>query len=229
MKSHEQGAHGQAPRHLTKAVGRAAIALVSLVLGGIANAQDGEVLYATCATCHGADGAGNVALGAPAIAGQLESYLVRQLSHFRAGIRGAAEGDQYGAQMAPFATQLADDAAVAAVAAYVAALKPAASDDTISGDTRKGASLYNGNCGACHGGSGEGNESLNAPRLAGLGSTYLKRQFANYGSGIRGAHADDRLGRQMAMMAKTLPDETALNDVIAYIQSLETPKAKAQP
>ncbi len=229
MKSHEQGARAQAPRHLTKAGGNAAIAFISLFLGGNAIAQDDEALYATCTACHGADGAGNVALGAPAIAGQLESYLDRQLSHFRAGIRGAAEGDQYGAQMAPFATQLADDAAVASVAAYVAALEPVAPSDTTSGDTRKGASLYNGNCGACHGGSGEGNEPLNAPRLAGLGSTYLKRQFANYGSGIRGAHADDRLGRQMAMMAKTLPDETALNDVIAYIQSLEIPQAKAQP
>ena len=47
--------------------------------------------------------------------------------------------------------------------------------------------------------------SADAPRLAGLDGTYLRRQYANYSAGVRGAHPDDRFGRQMAMMATTSP------------------------
>ena len=180
----------------------------------------GEALYAPCAACHGAEGSGNAALGAPALAGQLEAYLARQLHNFRSGYRGG-DGDSYGAQMTPFASQLEDDAAVEAVAAYIAALPPVASTDSASGDARRGASLYNGNCGACHGGRAEGNEALKAPRLAGLGSAYLKRQFTAYADGLRGSHPEDRPGRQMAMMAKTLAADGDLEDVVTYIQTLE--------
>ena len=196
-------------------------ACTALMLSGAAFAQEGDTLYAACIACHGADGAGNTDLGAPSIAGQLESYLVRQLQHFRSGLRGADNPDQYALQMAPFANQLVDEAAVAAVSAYVAALPPKPVQERASGDVRSGASLYNGNCGACHGGSGEGNEALNAPRLAGLDGAYLKRQYAAYASGQRGATAEDRYGRQMAMMANTLADDAALNDVIAYIHTLD--------
>ncbi|MEM1402574.1 MAG: c-type cytochrome [Pseudomonadota bacterium] len=182
--------------------------------------QDGQVLFGTCIACHGANGFGNTALGAPAIAGQQESYLQRQLDNFRSGVRGAADGDSYGAQMVPFAMQLADDNAVAAVAAYAASLPVASATSVDTGDARRGANLYNGNCGACHGGSGEGNDALNSPRLAGLDAIYLKRQYESFASGLRGANPDDRLGRQMAMMAKTLPDAAAIDDVIAHIVGL---------
>lgn len=203
------------------------MALILAVTGGgaaiaqEADTESGKALFTPCVACHGADGAGNATLGAPAIAGQLPSYIARQLHNFRGGLRGAQDGDPYGAQMVPFASQLADDAAIDAVAAYVAALPVVASKEPTSGDARRGASLYNGNCGACHGGDAEGNEALKAPRLAGLGSAYLKRQFAAYASGIRGTHAEDRPGRQMAMMAGTLGDEAALEDVITYIATLE--------
>jgi hypothetical protein len=36
---------------------------------------------------------------------------------------------------------------------------------------------------------------------------------------VRGAHQDDRPGRQMSLMAKTLPTERDLDDVIAFIQA----------
>ncbi|MCZ6831624.1 MAG: cytochrome c, partial [Gammaproteobacteria bacterium] len=74
-------------------------------------------------------------------------------------------------------------------------------------------------CGACHGGKAQGNPALNAPRLAGLDSAYLKRQYQNYVAGIRGAHADDRYGKQMAMMATLLSTEQDLDDVIAFIHA----------
>ena len=122
--------------------------------------------------------------------------------------------------MQPFAGQLADHTAVAAVAAYLAAMSPPAPVGAGEGDPRRGESLYNGNCGACHGGRAEGNDALHAPRLAGLDRAYLARQLAHFRNGIRGNDPEDRLGRQMALMAGTLTEGTDTNDVLSYIGTL---------
>ena len=82
----------------------------------------GKTAYGICASCHGANGEGNKALNAPAIAGQHDWYIVRQLQNFKKRIRGDA-GDTYGQQMSPMAMILADDAAINNVAAYISTLK----------------------------------------------------------------------------------------------------------
>ena len=194
------------------------LCLVTIPL--LSSAQDGRDLFAPCVACHGADARGNSALGAPALAGQDADYLARQLMLFRNGQRGAVEGDSFGAQMAPFAAMLADDAAVATVVAWVSALPPNPSVAVGQGDARRGASLYNGNCGACHGGQAQGNPALKAPRLAGLDPAYLTRQLTHYRNGLRGTDPGDRPGRQMAMMAGTLTDKQSIADVLAYVASL---------
>jgi cytochrome c553 len=184
------------------------------------DAAAGEKLYGSCVACHGADGEGNAAMNSPALAGQNEAYLVRQLNHFKAGIRGADAADITGAQMRGMAATLTDDAAVGNVAAYLASLPIAKrAEDAAQADLRNGENQYNGACGACHGGDAQGNVGLSAPRLAGLGSVYLKRQYQNFGSGVRGSHPDDRLGKQMKMMATMLSSEKDLDDVIAFIGS----------
>ncbi len=186
--------------------------------------QDSEGLYSACAACHGADGSGNAALGAPALAGQLDVYLERQLHLFRKGLRGSGDNDSYGAQMQPFAQQLADDATVKALARYLADMPNTTVATAPDGaDPRRGANLYNGNCGACHGAGGSGNAAMKAPRLTGIDSEYLARQFINFRDGLRGSDPSDRLGRQMAMMARTLPDEQALYDILAYLAGHEAP------
>ena len=64
-----------------------AVTILSTVLAlSIQAAGDpakGKALYATCASCHGANGEGNQALNAPAIAGQQEWYLTRQLKNYQ--------------------------------------------------------------------------------------------------------------------------------------------------
>ena len=75
-------------------------------------------------------------------------------------------------------------------------------------------------CSACHGADGEGNQALNAPRLAGQQSWYLKRQLTNYKSGRRGTHEEDVFGRQMAPMAATLVDAATIENVVAFIGTL---------
>ena len=89
----------------------------------------------------------------------------------------------------------------------------------VAGDADAGASQFT-ICTSCHGQNGEGLQALNAPKLAGQSDWYLKSQIKSYQNNIRGSHEDDALGKQMAPMARTLGSEEAINDVIAYIQTL---------
>ncbi len=82
-------------------------------------------------------------------------------------------------------------------------------------------------CASCHGANGEGVTALNGPRLAGLQAGYLTRQLANFKGGIRGADPKDVYGAQMAPMSMTLADDAAIENVVAYIGTLEAPKPEA--
>ena len=65
-----------------------------------------------------------------------------------------------------------------------------------------------------------GNVALNSPRLAGSNDWYLLGQLKAFRSGERGAHPQDTTGKQMRAMAVILPDDQALQDVVAYLASL---------
>jgi cytochrome c553 len=194
------------------------IGFLLLICSGASLAADGDKLFAPCTSCHGSKAEGSVTVNAPAIAGQDAAYLERQLRNFRSDRRGTHKSDSLGAQMRAAATTLADDAAVTKVATLVSALPKTLPAAPARGNLHNGNNLYHGKCGACHGGAAEGNPALKAPRLAGLDAAYFKRQFANFRDGVRGADPQDIPGRQMAMMAKTLPNERDLEDVIAFIQ-----------
>jgi len=75
-------------------------------------------------------------------------------------------------------------------------------------------------CSACHGAQGEGNQMLNAPKLAGQASWYLTRQLNNFKHGLRGAESTDPFAAQMAPMAAILADDAAIHDVVSYIAEL---------
>lgn len=184
-----------------------------------AGEAEGERLFAQCIACHGAKGEGSAAAQAPALAGQDSDYIIRQLNHFKAGVRGAVPSDVLGGQMRAMTAVLNSDQSIADVASYIASLSPVAITVKAEGDLRNGNNVYQGNCGSCHGGKGQGNSALNSPRLAGLDRDYLRRQFDHFRDGLRGGHPDDRFGRQMSMMAKSLSSEKDLDDVIAYIHS----------
>ena len=75
-------------------------------------------------------------------------------------------------------------------------------------------------CAACHGQQAEGMVALHAPKLTGQSAWYMRAQIDAYKRGYRGTHPDDEYGQQMAPMAATLFDAAAVENVIAYIQSL---------
>lgn len=91
------------------------------VQGG--DAGHGAQLFGTCQACHGADGKGNEAMGAPPLTVQPDWYLVRQLGKFKAGVRGADPRDTRGATMRPMASGLADEQAMKDVVGHVVTLR----------------------------------------------------------------------------------------------------------
>jgi len=95
-----------------------------------------------------------------------------------------------------------------------------------AGDAAAGKPLY-AVCAACHGVQAEGNAALHAPKLSGQGDWYLKRQLKYYKQGVRGAHDKDVFGKMMAPMAATLGDDSAINNVSAYIRTLPDNPAPA--
>jgi len=85
-----------------------------------------------------------------------------------------------------------------------------------AGDAAAGKSSYM-ICAACHGVKGEGNQMMNAPRLAGQDAWYLASSLKRFKSGARGK--DDPIAATMAPMAKMLSDQQ-IEDVAAYIVTL---------
>lgn len=185
----------------------------------------GAAQFAVCMACHGPGGEGNPALNAPQLAGQQAWYVRRQLHNFRDGLRGAHEQDTFGAQMRAFAAMLPDDTAIRNLAAYVESLPGQTPGATVTGDVKRGRSLYT-TCAACHGTNGQGIWALNAPRLAGMPDWYLVRQLQNFQQRIRGAHHQDFYGWQMGLMADILADDRAINDLVSYINTLNPEQAR---
>ncbi len=187
----------------------------------------GQAQYAVCVACHGPEGKGMQIMNSPKIAGQEDWYLRRQLNYYKAGVRGAHPQDTFGQQMAPMVMTLVNEQAMEDVIAYIGTLPDEPAEVTITGDAERGEDIWV-TCGACHGYDAEGIKALNAPRMAGMTDWYLARQLENFKADIRGRHADDLYGWQMAEMARILKYDGAVNDVVAYINTLgETQVADA--
>ena len=184
------------------------------------DAAAGQAQYAVCSACHGAQGEGNAALNAPKLAGLDGWYIKKQIRNYQQGLRGAHEEDALGQQMAPMAAMLVDEASLNNVVAYIDSLPDQPSAPTVQGDVERGESLYV-TCASCHGEQGQGIWAMNAPRAAGMSDWYLVHQLKNFRDGIRGSHPRDKYGEQMAFMARSLVTDEAINDVVAYINTLD--------
>ncbi len=95
-----------------------------------------------------------------------------------------------------------------------------------SGNRADGKALYQA-CAACHGAQAEGNQALGAPSLRNQQHWYLQRQLLQYRAGLRGSHPKDSYGQQMQAIAKTLPDDAAVEAVVSYIAGLGNKPAAA--
>lgn len=86
------------------------------------DADAGKRHFTTCAACHGVNAEGNEALGAPALTGLNDWYLVRQLANYMNGARGGDPADIYGQQMRASTTLLGNDEAIRDVVKYITTL-----------------------------------------------------------------------------------------------------------
>ena len=189
------------------------------VAAGKGDPAAGQALFTACSACHGAQAEGNRELNAPKLSGQADWYLMRQIHSFKEGVRGSNDQDSFAKQMIPFASMLADDTAIRNVVAYIKTLpevRPAASG---VGDPVRGKKLYEP-CPVCHGATAKGVWSTNAPRLSNMSDWYMARQLEHFRDGIRGTHPQDFHGAQMRSMAKVLPDDQDVADVLDYIRTL---------
>lgn len=105
----------------------ALLLVVCGVLTSSALAQDPNAarnLAATCFTCHGTDG---ISVGGvpPSLAGQNKNYLLQQMKDFKAGKRPATIMHQQAKGYS--------DAQLEQIAAYFAAVKPAAAAPAVRG------------------------------------------------------------------------------------------------
>lgn len=190
-------------------------------------ASSGEQLYLQhCVACHGSDAGGDQGLGAPSLRGMDNWYTQTQLQKFHQGMRGTHFKNPRGIAMRGalhfLETESRPEMPISHLAHYLETLKPNAPDEaTLDGDPAKGQALY-ATCAACHGPEAQGNADLAAPKLTGKQDWYLYKQIRDFRDGARGSDPRDAKGAEMALMAKTLVDEQAIKDVIAYIRSLDT-------
>jgi len=197
------------------------LAALLLAISALSVSSLADDAYQThCASCHGASGAGNPSLGAPNLTLFSNAYLERQLRSFQEGWRDTT--DPYTQTMSAAVGAL--DAGVVAEALLaidqlpdlrkISVAKPAA------GNADRGADLYTAYCSACHGTNAGGNDALGAPTLLGLDARYLARQYRHFSEGRRGFHADDRYGKQMNRLSRSLKDPSLIDDVSAYVAQL---------
>ena len=197
------------------------LAALILAISALSVSSLADDAYQThCASCHGASGAGNPSLGAPNLTLFSNAYLERQLRGFQEGWRDTT--DPYTQTMSAAVGAL--DAGVVAEALLaidqlpdlrkISVAKPAA------GNADRGADLYTAYCSACHGTNAGGNDALGAPTLLGLDARYLARQYRHFSEGRRGFHADDRYGKQMNRLSRSLKDPSLIDDVSAYVAQL---------
>ena len=199
-----------------------------------------DELAVVCGFCHGDKLQGNIRRDGPALAGLESWYLELQMHNFKDGIRGNRPDDVPGHVMYLARGMLRDDSTIESLAEYISQLEPglalaanavgerpylwespyAGLDASIEPDAAAGEKTYTTVCVACHGVDGKGNEALGAANLTYLYEPYMIRQLKYFRDGVRGAHARDIRGQQMAAMAKTLTDEQAIADVAAYIAGL---------
>ena len=172
----------------------------------------GQASFATCASCHGADGNSGTPAN-PKLAQQHPEYLVKQLQEFKSGKRANAI-------MMGFAAGLSEDD-MKNIAYWVASNKAKTGFAKDKELVTLGERIYRGGiqerqiaaCAGCHSPNGAGIPAQ-YPRLSGQHAEYTATQLTNFRDGIR------KNSLQMNQVAAKLNDREikALADYIAGLR-----------
>lgn len=137
------------------------------------NASRGAALYLqNCARCHGQGAIGDPRNVIPALAGQREAYLIKQLADFTELERESQEMHAVVARAA-----LNEPQAWADVAAYLSRLPPAPFPETTDGEgVELGEAIFQEQCASCHEEDARGDDDGFVPSLRDQHYSYLVRQ-----------------------------------------------------
>lgn len=164
------------------------------------DADKGKALSASCAACHGADGNSSNPEW-PKLAGQSESYLIKQLTDYR-------NDKRKNAVMSSMAKAIKSDEDVLHLAAFYANSEAKEGQAKNKDIVSEGESIYRGGiveagvaaCSACHGPTGKGNPTAKFPKVSGQHATYALAQLQLFKSGER----NNDTGKMMRNMAKKM-------------------------
>lgn len=220
--------------HCRPVVSARSFLLLALVATSAAaqNLQDGRDVYGPCAACHGANGQGDKSGEYPRIAGQPASFIVESLKQFQ-------ERKRHNMPMVPYTEpRELSERDMKDVAAYLEAIKLPSKMPTFSatatslerleavekvivvprvkGDVEKGRALFAEQCTDCHGKTGRGRASRDAPMLVGQYPNYLLRQVEAFKQGARGA--DEGHPMNGVLTELSAKDVT---DVLAYLTAIQ--------
>jgi len=146
------------------------------------DAKRGATLYGRyCANCHGAEAAGDAARFIPALAGQRQAYVIKQLAEFTE--LGRESKDMHDVVSKP---ALSEPQTWANIAAYVNGLSMAATQEV--GDGRGlsfGEAIFREQCSSCHEEDAHGDDDGFVPSLRGQNYSYLVRQMRSIAASHR--------------------------------------------
>jgi cytochrome c553 len=173
----------------------AACALAGNVLAA-GSAEAGKAKSVACAACHGADG-NSLVPTFPKLAGQHESYLLKQLKDIKSGARSVPT---MAGQLDAMSEQ--DLADIAAFYAAQAATQGMAKEALVelgesvyrAGIREKGVAA----CTACHSPTGAGNGPAKYPMLSGQHADYIAAQLRAFRNDERTNDGDTRIMRDVA-------------------------------
>jgi cytochrome c553 len=195
--------------HLTAAL----LGLAMVAMAFPVQAEDAKTIAATiCSGCHGEDGNSTIPMF-PRIAGQDETYIIKQLKEFRGGQRKSDV-------MAPVVASLKSED-LAPLAAHFNGQKPKGQDARDAKLAEQGKGVYlDGNensglpaCIGCHQPEAVGHGVY--PRLAGQHPEYLLQQLKSFAANERTNDAS----RLMRVVAKRMTEDE-MKAVTEYISGL---------
>jgi cytochrome c553 len=175
--------------------------------------EAGQAKSTPCIACHGIDG-NSANPEWPSIAGQHESYVVRQLKAFRDGVR-------QNPLMSPMAAGLSDQDIADLAALYSS--QTARGGEAEPSKVKLGQKVYRaGNaqeqtmaCAACHGPTGRGNPLASYPAIQGQHATYVATQLRAYKTGSRTSDPNQIMRSIAARLS-----EAEIDAVASYVQGL---------
>ena len=180
------------------------------------DAAAGKTKSAACAGCHSADGNSMVPTF-PKLAGQNETYIVRQLKAFKTS-KGRSNPLMLGMAAPLSETDMAD------LGAYFQSQKISSAATSDASKLAMGSEIYNGGdmakgvpaCKACHSPTGSGNPGEGYPQLKGQYVAYTLAQLHAFKDGTR---TNDSKALMRDIVAKL--SDAQLEAVANYIASLK--------